>query len=102
MKFSISNMRGLMKKIRKSTSLCAKKKFVNLEIASSKIFGENPYDNLEKVAQWKNNLNFKISSIHSIWYGRTEKFFGTYSQHKFLLSYTKKLSTLRKLSAVKI
>lgn len=90
MKLSISNIAWTEEKNSQVYALMKAKNFVGLEIAPSKIFGENPYDNLNDAAQWKNNLKFEIPSMQSIWYGRTEKIFGTVSELEFLLDYTKK------------
>ena len=90
MKLSISNIAWSDEKNLQVYALMSENNFSGLEIAPSKIFGENPYDNLKAAAQWKNNLKFKIPSMQSIWYGRTEKIFGTDSEREFLLNYTKK------------
>ena len=89
MKLSISNIAWNNEKNSQVYALMNEKIFVGLEIAPSKIFGENPYIKLKDSVQWKNNLKFKVSSMQSIWYGRTEKIFGTESEREFLLNYTK-------------
>ena len=83
MKLSISNIAWSDEKNLQVYALMSENNFSGLEIAPSKIFGENPYDNLKAAAQWKNNLKFKIPSM-------TEKIFGTDSEREFLLNYTKK------------
>ena len=90
MKLSISNIAWSDEKNSQVYALMSEKNFAGLEIAPSKIFGENSYDNLNDAAKWNNNLKFKIPSMQSIWYGRTEKIFGTDSEREFLLNYTKK------------
>lgn len=88
MKISISNIAWANEKDSEVYKLMQEKNFVGLEIAPSKIFGENPYTQIEKAAQWKKNLPFEIPSMQSIWYGRTEKIFGTSSEFETLLNYT--------------
>ena len=88
MKLSISNIAWTEAENLHVYDLIQKKNFVGLEIAPSKIFGENPYLQIEKAVQWKKNLPFEIPSMQSIWYGRTEKIFGTPSEREILLNYT--------------
>lgn len=68
--------------------------FEGLEIAPTKVFPQNPYDNLDKAKNWsdeiKANYGFEISSMQSIWYGRSEKIFGTNEERQILIDYTKK------------
>ena len=90
MKLSISNIAWADEKNSQVYALMNEKNFAGLEIAPSKIFGENPYDKLKSAAQWKATLPFQIPSMQSIWYGRTEKIFGNESEREFLLNYTKK------------
>lgn len=76
--------------------------FTGLEIAPTKYFSENPYQKLIEAQNLRNKLdsrNLKISSIQSIWYGRTEKIFEDELQRKFLLDYTK--SALKFASVLK-
>lgn len=68
--------------------------FSGLEIAPTRIFPDQPYDNLPAAKQWKEELRtqygFVIPSMQSIWYGRSEKIFGTEKEREALISYTKK------------
>lgn len=89
MKLSISNIAWDSEKNLQVYKIMQEKNFVGLEIAPTKIFGETPYLQLEKAAQWKKNLPFEIPSMQSIWYGRTEKIFGTPSEREILINYTK-------------
>lgn len=65
-----------------------------LEIAPTRIFPENPYEKLQEARQFQQELyekyGLRISSMQSIWYGRTERIFGTESERKILVEYTKK------------
>ena len=65
-----------------------------LEIAPTKLFGENPYTNqavAEEFALYiKNFYNISIVSIQSIWYKRNESIFKSHEERSMLLEYTKK------------
>ena len=90
MKLSISNIAWTKENDAEIYELMQKKNFVGLEIAPTRIFPENPYAELEKAVQWKKKLNFEIPSMQSIWYGKTEKIFGTQNEREILLDYTEK------------
>lgn len=64
-----------------------------LEIAPTRIFHENPYTYLEEAENFKRYLSdhykLEISSIQSIWYGRTEMLFRSYEERRVLFDYTK-------------
>jgi len=68
--------------------------FKGLEIAPSRIFQENAYEKLKEASIWAEEINKKyglvITSMQSIWYGRSEKLFGSREERKCLLEYTKK------------
>ena len=63
-----------------------------MEIAPTRIFPEDPYENLSKVSDWYEGMRdrFVIPSMQSIWFGRSEKIFGTEEEREILLNYTKK------------
>lgn len=65
-----------------------------IEIAPTRLFTENPYDNLELAKEWGKELQMHyrlvVPSMQSIWYGRTEKIFGSESERKALMAYTKR------------
>lgn len=68
--------------------------FGGLEIAPTQIFPEAPYDRLQEAKKFAEQLFFsyrlRIPSMQSIWYGRSEKIFGSPQERGALLSYTKK------------
>lgn len=68
--------------------------FEGIEIAPTRIFLQNPYDNLAEAEifakELKQNYEIAISSMQSIWYGRNEKIFGLEEERLVLLDYTKK------------
>lgn len=65
-----------------------------LEIAPTRLCQDNPYDNieisLEKVKYIKEYFNLEISSMQSIWFGRSERIFGNKNERDILIEYTKK------------
>ena len=68
--------------------------FESIEIAPTRIFPNNPYENLEMAKFWSDKLqtdfNLSVSSVQSIWYGRKENIFASKKEKDFLLDYTKK------------
>ncbi len=94
MKLSISNI-GWDKKYDKAMyELMDSCSFCGLEIAPTRIIKDNPYDNLDDIYLWncfiKREYGFNISSMQSIWYGRSEMIFGSNDEREFLINYTKK------------
>jgi sugar phosphate isomerase/epimerase len=65
-----------------------------LEIAPTRVFPEDPYDKLSEAKEWairlKEDYALEISSMQSIWYGRSENIFNSDSDRKSLIEYTKK------------
>lgn len=94
MKLSISNIAWAKEQDDKIYTLMKENGFAGLEIAPTKIFVQNPYDDLENAKTWaqdlKNNFGFSVPSMQSIWYGRTERIFGTNEERQILIDYTKK------------
>lgn len=68
--------------------------FKGLEIAPTRVIKENPYDNLDKIKNFANEIKRKyglvIPSIQSIWYGRSENMFNSEEERIKLIEYTKK------------
>ena len=94
MKLSISNIAWAKENDGKAYALMKKYGYSGLEIAPTRIFPENPYDDLESARKWSEELkkeyDFSIPSMQSIWYGRQEKIFGTNEERSVLSEYTKK------------
>jgi sugar phosphate isomerase/epimerase len=94
MRLSISNIGWESGNDIKVYELMQKYGFIGLEIAPTRIFPQNPYGDLEKARIWagglKNKYGFDVVSMQSIWYGRSEKLFGTPDERQELISYTKK------------
>lgn len=94
MKLAISNIAWCDDNNEKVYDIMWKHGFSGLEIAPTRIVAENPYDNIEDAKMWYNKIQekygFVIPSMQSIWYGRTEKLFGSSEERNKLLQYTKK------------
>lgn len=94
MKLSISNIGWAGEFDTQMYALMRRYGFSGLEIAPTRVFGENPYDKIRDAADWSKNLNEKyglrVSSMQSIWYGRTEKLFDGAEDRRILIDYTKK------------
>ena len=93
-KLSISNIAWKNNDDEKMYQCLRSNGFSGLEIAPSRLFGDIPYDNIQKARDFSNYLHTKyhlsISSIQSIWYGLKEELFTTVRERDFLLKYTKK------------
>lgn len=68
--------------------------FEGMEIAPTRIFPENPYEKLEEAkifaGKLKGRYGLTVSSMQSIWFGKSESIFGSYEERKTLIEYTKK------------
>lgn len=68
--------------------------YSGLEIAPTRAFPDSPYERIAEAKTWGSELyrdyGFVISSMQSIWYGRTERVFGSREERDILLNYTKK------------
>ena len=72
----------------------AEQGFKGLEIAPTRIFPEDPYGRIPEAKVWsahiKEEYGLSVSSMQSIWYGRTERLFFDKEERTSLLEYTKK------------
>jgi sugar phosphate isomerase/epimerase len=68
-------------------------RFSGIEIAPTRIFPEKPYEHLSEAETFATELyrqhGLSISSMQSLWYGRTENLFGSPEEFSLLLNYTK-------------
>lgn len=68
--------------------------FEGLEIAPTQLIGAMPYDNTIKakdiVFNLKKEFNLEISSMQSIWHGKSERIFFSEKERNILVDYTKK------------
>ncbi len=66
----------------------------HLEIAPTKLVGNNPYDHIDEAKNIKEKIeekyNIKISSMQSIWYGKNKNIFESENSRAELLEYTKR------------
>lgn len=94
MKLAISNIAWTAAEDEKVYALMRKYGYTGLEIAPTRFFETNPYEDLDAVRTWRHAFaekeGFEIPSMQSIWFGRTEKLFGDEGQRQTLLDYTKK------------
>lgn len=94
MKLSISNIGWDAANDAAVYELMVKYGFSGLEIAPTRIFPISPYDKIEDAKVWSRNLKneygIDISSMQSIWYGRTENLFASRKERNILKNYTKK------------
>ena len=81
MKLSISNIAWIGEQDETVYDWMQNLGFSGLEIAPTRIFPERPYEHLEEAAEWAKKLKeergFTVPSMQSIWFGRTERVFGT-------------------------
>lgn len=94
MKISISNIAWEKENDIHIYEHLKKNNFAGIEVAPTKIIIENPYNETQKAKEFSNKLkkdyDFVISSMQSIWYGKTENIFGSLNERKELIDYTKK------------
>lgn len=94
MKLAISNIAWEQSQDEKMYGILREKGIAGLEIAPTRIFPENPYDQLQQARDWRKRIEqdygLCVPSMQSIWYGRTEKLFGTDRERRELFEYTKK------------
>ena len=92
-KLSISNIAWGTESDARILPLLHKHGFTGLEIAPTRVFPDSPYCHLQEAKEWRDSIvelyHLEISSMQSIWYGHKEKLFGTKSERKILLDYTK-------------
>ena len=93
MKLSISNIAWNLQDERVILEYLVRKGFSAIEIAPTKIAGENPYDKAAEAKTYAqtllNEYGLRVSSMQSIWYGKSEKMFASEAERDSLLQYTK-------------
>lgn len=93
MKLSISNIAWEESLDEEMYVILKKMGFKGIEIAPTRIIKENPYDMLNEAQKFQRKMEdagLSIPSMQSIWYGRSEKIFGSKEEREALLTYTKK------------
>lgn len=92
MKLSISNIAWGSEDDEKIYGKLNSYGFSAIEIAPTRVFPDAPYDNLPAAASWSKRLSrdygLTVSSMQSIWFGKTESIFGTGAERRLLTDYT--------------
>lgn len=93
MKVTISNIAWQAENDAEMYSFLKEKKCTEIEIAPTRIFPENPYADLNKVANFKErlqkNYGLQVVSMQSICFGRNEAIFSSEEERNSLLEYIK-------------
>jgi len=93
-KLSISNIAWPLEYDDEMNEFLYTNAITGIEIAPSRLFPVQPYDNLTQASAFACKLiekyNITVSSIQSIWYGITENIFDSEINRKMLVDYTKK------------
>lgn len=94
MKLSVSNIAWSADQDEMMYDLLKSCGLEGLEIAPTRIFPSAPYERIREGAAWSRRLKeqhgLAVSSMQSIWYGRSEQLFGTKEERQALLDYTRK------------
>ena len=94
MRFSISNIAWNQERDEEMYGVLARMNFEGLEIAPTRVFGDDPYSKCKEAREWsshlKKNYGLSISSIQSIWYGKNENIWSSEGERQSLIEYTKR------------
>ena len=94
MKLSCSNIAWPAEADGEMHAFLAENHFLGVEIAPTRLFPQNPYDNLSLANRFsrelKETFGLSIPSMQAIWFGVEESIFGTDAERESLLRYTKK------------
>ncbi len=92
-KLSISNIAWISENDQQVYDYTQKAGFSGLEIAPTRLFPEQPYEKRSEASDYsqrlKDKYGLRICSMQSIWYGHSEKIFGTTEERSVLLDYSK-------------
>ena len=79
MKLAISNIAWTAEEDEQVYAMMRRYGYTGLEIAPTRFFETNPYEDLDAVRRWRAEFArkeaFAIPSMQSVWFGRTEKLF---------------------------
>lgn len=93
MKLSISNIAWDAEFDEQMYIFLERNSFEGLEIAPTRIWSEEPYSHVNEAKEYRKSLwekyHLKISSMQSIWYGRSERVFGEKEEREKLIEYSK-------------
>ena len=91
MNLSVSNIAWDRKDDDAVFRMLRKYDFTGVEIAPTKIVPEAPYDHIQEAVAWRQGLSgFAVPSMQSIWYGVTDRIFGSEEERTRLTAYSKK------------
>lgn len=94
MKLAASNIGWSAEHDNQVLRLMAEHGFTGIEIAPTRIFPINPYENLSQASTWAKEINkdynLEICSMQSIWYGQQQRIVESAENRQYLLDYTKK------------
>ncbi len=103
-KLSISNISWISENDQQVYGYIHNAGFAGLEIAPTRLFPDKPYEKKteakEYVEQLKRSYDLEICSMQSIWYGHSERIFGTAEERKILLDYTKQAIDFAEVAGV--
>ena len=92
-KLSVSNIAWSSLQDMKMYGYLADHGYAGIEIAPTRILPNNPYHELKEASSFSECLyteyGLKVSSMQSIWYGKTENIFGSIFERDILIEYTK-------------
>lgn len=93
MKVTISNIAWQAENDAEMYAFLKEKKCTGIEIAPTRIFPENPYSDLNKVANFRDKLQsdygLQVASMQSICFGRNEAIFSSEEERNSLIKYIK-------------
>ena len=93
MKLSVSNIAWSEEQDFQMYKFLQSENIDGIEIAPTRLFSENPYQQLQNASVFRKNIftkfSLSISSIQSIWYGKKENLFSSKQDRDYLLAYTK-------------
>ncbi len=92
MKLAFSNIAWDINEDGRVLEYLSKKGFAGLEIAPTKLFGEDPYSCAEQAVEYSkkilNKYGISICSMQSLWYGQTGNIFASSKERQKLKGYT--------------
>ena len=93
MKLCVSNLAWKAERDEEMYAYLSRLGIAGLEIAPSRLFGENPYCEIEAACRYCIRLQaeygLRIVSMQSIWYGRSENMFVSQEERNELIAYTR-------------
>lgn len=92
MKLSISNIAWSAEHDEDMYRFLCAEGFDGLEVAPTRLFAQNPYAHIKQAEEFARKLRTQyrlaVSSVQSLWFGRTENIFASEEDNAFLTAYT--------------